>query len=92
MATLRSVLAVPVEVVGDTARLQGLLGQVLDQLVERARESGWRLDGAPAAVILQPVHAAALGLPVTAPEDPAPYLVAVVSAGAVDELDALVAL
>jgi hypothetical protein len=91
MATLRSVLALPVEVVADTARLHGLLVQVLDQFVEQARESGWRLEGAPAAVILQPVHAAALGLPVTVPEGLGDFVVAVVSATVEDELDALLA-
>jgi hypothetical protein len=91
MATLRSVLALPIEVVADSARLQHLLGQVQEQLVEHARESGWRLEGAPAAVILQPVHAAALGLRATVPEDPTAYLVAVVSVAAADELDTLLA-
>jgi hypothetical protein len=91
MATLRSILALPAEAVADTVRLEHLLGQVLDQLVEHARGQGWRLDGAPTAVILQPIHAAALGLGVNPPEDPGDYLVAVVSVAATDELDALLA-
>jgi hypothetical protein len=91
MATLRSVLALPAEVVADTDRLQGLLGQVLDQLVEHAHGLGWHLDGAPAVVILQPIHAAALGLHADPPEGPGDFVVAVVSVAAADELDALLA-
>jgi hypothetical protein len=91
MATLRSILALPAAVVADTDRLQGLLGQVLDQLVEHAHGLGWRLDGTPAAVILQPIHAAALGLHAAPPEGPGDHLVVVVSVAAEDELDALLA-
>jgi hypothetical protein len=89
MGTLRSVLALPAAVVADTDRLQGLLGQVLDQLVEHPHGLGWRLDGAPAAVILQPIHAAALGLHVDPPQGVGDHLVVVVSVTAEDELDAL---
>jgi hypothetical protein len=47
MGTLRSVLALPAAVVADTDRLQGLLGQVLDQLVEHPTGSAGAWTGRP---------------------------------------------
>lgn len=56
----------------------------------RARSGqGWAPAREPAAVILQPIHAAALGFGIDPSEGPTPYLVAVVSLPAVDELGAL---
>jgi hypothetical protein len=70
----------------------GPLAVRYQQLAERARATGWQLHGEPAAVILRPIHAAALGLhPDPPPDHGGAYLVVVLSAAATDQLDALLA-
>jgi hypothetical protein len=70
-AMVRCCLIVPTEIVADGPRLCELLTEALGRVAAETQPVGWRLQGEPAAFILQPEHAVALAWTSPCPRTPA---------------------